>query len=394
MKIFSIHPDVELVEPEGNVLHIDQIQEVRRSASLTRSEGKRRIFILEEADRMTDDAANSFLKTLEEPPAGVVFILLATNLDVIPETIISRSRIIRFRPLTIQQIAGFLVRELDVGEGEAEVAARVSGGILGDVVSFLKLPAKRKARKLALETAQELAAANPAQVSFAAEELSFEAKNALAELKGRHERELEEAVRLAAPDELPKGLSKKIQERHKRELDRAGKNGAAEIIGYFAAWYRDILMLLLTDRTDSVTNQDLLIELREQAENMSVNAVYACLEEIEKARQQTRYNVNMQLVLEVLLLNLQGILVRIDGAVEAFAIASGLTAEIGVLSFEKARSEIKGLYQFLDNECARRLFSAFSFINKESDMGLPGLAQSKNSYHPIEKIKSFRLTVK
>ena len=93
-------------------------------------------------------------------------------------------------------------------------------------------------------------------------------------------------------------------------------------------------------------------------------------------------------------LGLRGILVRIDGAVEAFAIASDLTQDIGVLSFEKARSEIKGLYQFLDNECAKRLFPGCRFINKENDMGLPGLAQSKRSYHPIEKIKSFKLTLK
>jgi uncharacterized protein len=93
-------------------------------------------------------------------------------------------------------------------------------------------------------------------------------------------------------------------------------------------------------------------------------------------------------------LGLQGILVRIDDAVEAFAIASGLTQDIGVLSFEKARSEIKGLYQFLDNACAKQLFSSYRFINKENDMGLPGLAQSKRSYHPIEKIKSYKLTLK
>jgi hypothetical protein len=93
-------------------------------------------------------------------------------------------------------------------------------------------------------------------------------------------------------------------------------------------------------------------------------------------------------------LNLNGILIRINGYVEAFAISSGLTKDIGVLSFEKARSDIKGLYQFLDRECARRLFPNYQFINKENDMGLPGLAQSKQSYHPIEKIKSYRLTLK
>jgi hypothetical protein len=90
-------------------------------------------------------------------------------------------------------------------------------------------------------------------------------------------------------------------------------------------------------------------------------------------------------------LGLEGILIRIDGAVQAFGISSGLTGEIGVLSFEKARAAVKGLYQLLDNECAKRLFRSYRYINKESDMGLPGLAQSKQSYHPIEKIASYCL---
>lgn len=90
-------------------------------------------------------------------------------------------------------------------------------------------------------------------------------------------------------------------------------------------------------------------------------------------------------------LGLEGILIRIDGAVQAFAVGSGLTDEIGVLSFEKARTAVKGLYQLLDNECAKRLFRSYRYINKENDMGLPGLTMSKQSYHPIEKIMSYCL---
>ena len=93
-------------------------------------------------------------------------------------------------------------------------------------------------------------------------------------------------------------------------------------------------------------------------------------------------------------LGFQGILVRIDGKVAAFGICSGLTEDIGILSFEKANADIEGLYQFLDNECAKRLFTGYRFINKESDMGLPGLAKSKQSYHPMEMVKSYCLTLK
>jgi len=89
-----------------------------------------------------------------------------------------------------------------------------------------------------------------------------------------------------------------------------------------------------------------------------------------------------------------GILIRIDGIVSAFGIASYLTDDMGILNFEKAYSNIKGLYQFLDNECAKRLFSKYKYINKESDMNLPNLAQSKNSYNPVMKLKSYCLTIR
>jgi hypothetical protein len=89
----------------------------------------------------------------------------------------------------------------------------------------------------------------------------------------------------------------------------------------------------------------------------------------------------------------KGILIRIDGVVSAFGICSYLTHDMGVLNFEKAFPHIKGLYQFLDNECATRLFSSYKYINKESDMNLPNLAKSKNSYNPVMKLKSYCLRV-
>lgn len=89
-----------------------------------------------------------------------------------------------------------------------------------------------------------------------------------------------------------------------------------------------------------------------------------------------------------------GLLVRINGAVSALGVASRLNAATGVLNFEKAFSHIRGLYQFLDRECARVLFRDYKYINKESDMGIPELARSKRSYNPVEGLKSFKLVIR
>ncbi len=89
-----------------------------------------------------------------------------------------------------------------------------------------------------------------------------------------------------------------------------------------------------------------------------------------------------------------GLAVRIDGRLSAFAFVSRLTEDTGVLNYQKAFSQHRGLYQFLDRECIRGCFSKYAYVNKESDMGLPGLAQAKKSYFPAIRLKSYRLKLK
>ena len=94
------------------------------------------------------------------------------------------------------------------------------------------------------------------------------------------------------------------------------------------------------------------------------------------------------------ILEVNGLLVRVDDEISAFGIASHLKSGMGVLHFEKAFSGIKGLYQYFDNLCAKRLFNGYKYINKESDMNMPGLAKAKKSYHPVRMVRSYSLTVK
>ncbi|ACL06130.1 DUF2156 domain-containing protein [Desulfatibacillum aliphaticivorans] len=93
-------------------------------------------------------------------------------------------------------------------------------------------------------------------------------------------------------------------------------------------------------------------------------------------------------------LRFKGTVVRLDGEVRAFAIGSHLTSSMGNLNFEKADAEVKGLYQYLDRESAARLFDGYEFINKESDMNLPGLAHAKQSYYPVRMAHSYKLILR
>lgn len=90
-----------------------------------------------------------------------------------------------------------------------------------------------------------------------------------------------------------------------------------------------------------------------------------------------------------------GVLVRVDGAVVGLGIGYRVTDALGALHFEKAFASIRGLYQYLDRECARRLFRGrFERVTKEGDMGLPGLARAKRSYGPLTSTACYSMTLR
>ena len=94
------------------------------------------------------------------------------------------------------------------------------------------------------------------------------------------------------------------------------------------------------------------------------------------------------------LMEVKGLMLRINGQVAAFGMASVLTPEMGVIHFEKALSSIKGLYQYFDNICVKHLLKDFKYANKENDMGIPGLKKSKKSYHPVMIVDSYALKLR
>lgn len=93
-------------------------------------------------------------------------------------------------------------------------------------------------------------------------------------------------------------------------------------------------------------------------------------------------------------LEMKGLILRLEGKINAIAVASKISDRMGALHFEKAVPTIKGLYQYFDSKCAELLFSDFEYLNKESDMGQPGLEKAKKSYYPVMRVKSYKLTLK
>nr|HPN66588.1 DNA polymerase III subunit delta' [Candidatus Omnitrophota bacterium] len=122
----GIHPDVVAVVPEGKSVQIG-IEPVRRmeaSMSLKPYEGRTKVFIVDGADRMTEEAANSLLKTLEEPPKDTVMVLLASNMFKLQPTIVSRCQKVLFHPLGERSIMKELIERYGLDEKRALCVSR------------------------------------------------------------------------------------------------------------------------------------------------------------------------------------------------------------------------------------------------------------------------------
>jgi DNA polymerase-3 subunit delta' len=132
----ALHPDILLIEPEGQNIKVDQVRQMQRELAYKPYEGKYRVCILTAADRMAPHIPNTLLKTLEEPPLHTVIILLANNSKFILPTILSRCQLIRFNPLPIPLVSKWLMEGKGFNETEAHLLASLSEGSPGKALEI------------------------------------------------------------------------------------------------------------------------------------------------------------------------------------------------------------------------------------------------------------------
>ena len=133
------HPDFYYLEPEGkaNNIKIEQIRQMQSQIALSPYLADKRVVIINDAETMNEAAENSLLKTLEEPTGDVVFILVTANKDLLLPTILSRCMKLYFAPLSEDEIKIILKSKYAVNEDKATVIAKLSGGSMKRVISFL-----------------------------------------------------------------------------------------------------------------------------------------------------------------------------------------------------------------------------------------------------------------
>ncbi|MGH2830697.1 MAG: DNA polymerase III subunit delta', partial [Actinomycetota bacterium] len=185
------HPDVHLIVPEGQFILLAQIKgdsgargiigEAHRSAI----EGSTRVFIIEDAERMNLAAANALLKVLEEPPAGVLFVLMTARPDDLPSTIVSRCRRLDFRPLAEPAIVRVLVEHHDIDAERAAWSARV-GGNLARALRLAHDPTAPERYEAHRAIPERLRSGGIAEALVVAEEIRAEADEMTARVRQRH----------------------------------------------------------------------------------------------------------------------------------------------------------------------------------------------------------------
>jgi DNA polymerase-3 subunit delta' len=132
----ALHPDVLVIEPEGQYIKVDQVRQMQRQLAYKPYEGRHRVCILTAADRMAPYIPNTLLKTLEEPPLHTVIILLANSSRFILPTILSRCQTIRFNPLPIPLLSKWLMEGKGFNETEAHLLASLSEGSPGKALEI------------------------------------------------------------------------------------------------------------------------------------------------------------------------------------------------------------------------------------------------------------------
>src|SRR5260370_5749535 len=129
--IWSEHADVAMVRPFKQIIRVKPMRELEREANFRPFEGAARVFVVEDADYMNDQAANALLKTLEEPPPSSHLVLTTSNPTALLATIRSRCQIIRFAPVAVDEIEKFLIEQERVPVADAQLLARTAQGSIG-----------------------------------------------------------------------------------------------------------------------------------------------------------------------------------------------------------------------------------------------------------------------
>ncbi|MGH9767006.1 MAG: DNA polymerase III subunit delta' [Blastocatellia bacterium] len=249
--------DVMVIRPDGQFIKIAQTRGMAEEVYFRPHEGRQRFFIIDEADRLREEAANSLLKTLEEPPLTSTIILLTSRPDALLLTIRSRAQQLNFTALSASEMEKYLAENFPRPAPDTALLARVTEGRIGQATAF-DLSVYRQERRTLIELLELLA-------------------------EGTNRYRLLKAAEY---------LGKKEREDFEKQLT------------LMAALLRDLFMLAASQNSDFIVNIDVLDRLAPLAQKIGLLRLMTWAEKFDELRARLRININRQIATEAALLAL------------------------------------------------------------------------------------------
>lgn len=291
----ATHPDVHVLAPASAQGYlVEQARWVIDDAPLAPVRAASKVYILTQAGLLRGTAANALLKTIEEPPPNVIFILCARSADAVLPTIASRCQQVPFRFSSSDAAQRSVELETGIGGWEARAALAVTGSP-SEAVTFLSSSERRAQRRLVLRVMSELARDDSWDVLVAARELIEAIKVPLADLRQAQDEYDEQSAEF-----LSAQARKQLQNSNKRELTVRERASMMELIATTDSLLRDVL-LRCEGITQTLVNEDVADVVERLAAAVTAEGVIAALDATHRMAYHLEHNVSPQLALETML---------------------------------------------------------------------------------------------
>ncbi|MGY1828566.1 MULTISPECIES: DNA polymerase III subunit delta' [unclassified Blastococcus] len=306
------HADVHVIVPDGLSIGVLEARELVRVAGRAPSQGRWQMIIVEDADRMSEAAANAVLKMIEEPPPRTVVMLCAPSLhpDDVPVTIRSRCRVVALRTPTVDAIAEVLVRRDGVDAALAAWSAAASGGHVGRARRLARDEEARMTRKAVLDVPLRLVSL--AACLDAADDLVGSAKEETEAATGALDGAETEALKtslgmgargpgVVAASRGGAGQLKELERRQKSRATRIGRDSLDRALVDLAGLYRDALVLDSAPAEQLPLNHpDRRADAEELARRIGAEGALRRIDAILACREALEQNVKPQVAVEAL----------------------------------------------------------------------------------------------
>jgi DNA polymerase-3 subunit delta' len=303
------HPDVEIIRTEGLSIKIDEVRELLTRVAWAPSMGGWRVVVMEDADRLTESAANALLKAIEEPGNRTVWLLCAPTLhDVLP-TIRSRCRHMQLVTPSTKDVAAVLESRDGISPQMADFAARVSQGHIGRAKYIATNEHVRSNRKEILKSVSQLN--NVADAFRAAQKLvDIATEDAKSSAEIRDEKEQDELAQAYGKGATGRGMAsggskalKELEKEQKTRTTRMVRDSLDAALLDIATLYRDI-MLVQSGHVEALINLEMAQEINSIANLLPPYKTIQKLDAIMKARKALGFNAAPLLTIEALMCEL------------------------------------------------------------------------------------------